>query len=300
MHSKPNILIHGRAFPVAMWRWFDWGLRDLGYNVFSVGNYDEGRIPWGPEFNYPQYAFSPDHQIPEGDYPIDAVLKEIDFKPDVIIQAADTVFLTGKAPCKNVIIETDPHCVDYTPRLQYADHVFCMQDCYKKPGQTWLPYAYYPPVHRYISDTHIEYDVVFSGLQYDKRKETLEKMKQSGLNVLTTLGLIYDEYVRAYSSGRIAFNWSSKNDLPARFWEGMAMGRLVLTNKVPDLALLPHLKDGVHYITFNSVDDAVKKAQYYIANPWEAEAIGERARRAVKNDTYYERCKDMMKVIESL
>lgn len=295
-----KILIHGRAFPVAMWRWFDWSLRDMGHEVFSVGNYNGGKIPWGDQFDYPQYAFPPDHQIPEGDYPIEALLKEIDFKPDVIIQAADTIYLTGKAPCKNVILETDPHAVDYTPRLQYADHVFCMQDCYKLPGQTWIPYGWYPPIHKYISNTHMAYDVVFSGLQYDHRKTALEAMQAAGLNVLTTLGLVYDEYVQVYNSGLIAFNWSSKNDLPARFWEGMAMGRLVLTNKVPDMALLPHLKDGVHYVTFDSVENAVEKAKYYVENPLLARKIGLAAMEAIQYDTYYERCATMIKVINKL
>lgn len=300
MHSKPKVLIHGRAFPVAMWRWFDWSLRDQGYEVFSVGNYNGGKIPWGDQFDYPQYAFPPDHQIPEGNYPIKALLNEIEFKPDVIIQAADTVFLTGKAPCKNVILETDPHCVDYAPRLQFADHVFCMQDCYKKPGDTWIPYGWYPPVHKYIPNTHIEHDVVFSGLQYDHRKEALQAMKDNGINVLTTLGLIYDEYVEAYNSGLIAFNWSSKADLPARFWEGMAMGRLVLTNHVPDMDKLTHLKEGIHYVTFNSVADCVEKAKYYVAHPEEATKIGLAAMQEVQYDSYYERTNTMMKVIDGL
>lgn len=295
-----KILIHGRAFPVAMWRWFDWSLRDMGHEVFSVGNYSGGKIPWGDQFDYPQYAFPPDHEIPECDYPIDALLNEIDFKPDLIIQAADTIGLTGKAPCKNVVIETDPHAVNYTERIKYADHVFCMQDHYRLEGQTWIPYGWYPPIHKYIPDTPIEYDVVFSGLQYEHRKMALEAMKQSGLKVYETLGLIYDEYVQKYNSGLMAFNWSSKQDLPARFWEGMAMGRLVLTNHVPDMDKFDYLKPDYHYVTFSSVEECVEKAKYYAANPGIAESIGKRAMEAIQYDTYYERCSTILKVIEKL
>lgn len=293
-----KILIHGRAFPVAMWRWFDWAFRDLGHEVFSVGPYQGGKIPWGDGMDFPQYAFPPDFVIPEVDYPVDELLAKIYFKPDVIFQAADTIALTGKAPCKNVLLKTDPHAVDYTLREIDKDHVFNMQSCYMKPGETWIPYAYYAGIHKYINLPQ-KHDVVFSGLQYDHRKQALEKMQQEGLRVLTTLGLIYDEYVEAYNSGGIAFNWSSKNDLPARFWEGLAMRRMVLTNKVPDLDLIS-LKPGEDFVMFETLDEAVEKAIYYSKHPKERDAIAYRGWKKVKNHSYHERVKKILEVIEKL
>ena len=293
-----KILIHGRAFPVAMWRFFDWAFRDLGHEVFSVGNYSGGKIPWGDQYDFPQYADAPDYQIPEIDYPIDALLKEISFNPDVIVQAADTISLTGKAPCKNVILKTDSHAVDYTLREKYADHVFNMQHYYMKEGETWIPYAYYPGLHKYIK-LYQKYDVVFSGLQYEQRKKALEAMQKAGLKVLNTLGLIYDEYVEVYNQGKIAFNWSSKEDLPARFWEGLAMRRLVLTNRVPDLKLLD-FKDDIDYIGFDTVDEAVEKAVYYSCHPKEREAIAYRGWKKVKEHTYHKRAEEMLSIIEKL
>ena len=295
-----KILIHGRAFPIAMWRWFDWAFRDLGHQVFSVGNYDGGKIPWGPEFDFPQYAFPPDHQIPEMEaYPIESVLKAIDFKPDVIVQASDVTYLSGKAPCKNVILMTDPHSVDYTPRLQFADHVFNMQNAYREDGQTWIPYAFYPPIHRHIPNLERKYDVVFSGLQYDSRRETLERLQNEGFKVLTTLGLLYEEYVTAYNSGDVAFNWSSKNDLPARFWEGLAMRRMVLTNRCPDLEQL-EFKEDVHYVGFSTVEEAVEKTKFYLKNYPIMHRIQNKGYQAVQPHTYYARAKKMLGVIEAL
>lgn len=293
-----KILIHFRHFPVAMGRWFDWTLRDMGHEVFSVGNYNGGKIPWGDQFDYPQYAFPPDYEIPEINYPVNSLLKEIPFKPGVIIQAGDVVYLTGKAPCKNVVLMTDPHAVDYKPRLEFADHAFNMQDFYRTPDQTWIPYAYYPPIHKHIKLGQ-KYDVVFSGLQYEHRKDALEKMKQAGLNVLSTLGLIYDEYVQAYNEGLIAFNWSSKQDLPARFWEGLAMGRLVLTNRVPDLEKLP-FQDGVDFVGFSTVEEAVEKAVYYSKHSEEANKIAMSGHLKVSSHTYKTRCTGMLSVIKKL
>lgn len=299
-----KILIHGRAYPVAMWRWFDWAFHDLGHKVFSVGNYNGGKIPWGDQYDYPQYAFPPNHEIPEADLDGNMVLRDVKekygFTPDVVIQAADSIYLSGKLNCRNVVLETDPHAVDYTKRIEFADHVFCMQDHYKLPGQTWIPYGWHPPIHKYLQDQENKYDVAFSGLQYDHRKEALEAMSAAGLRVSNQLGLIYEEYVQLYNSATIAFNWSSKEDLPARFWEGMAMGRLMLTNKVPDMDILPHLVDGTHYITFSSVADAVEKAKYYSSHVDEAKEIGKKAMEAVKFDTYYQRASKMLEVINKL
>lgn len=297
-----KILIHGRAFPVAMWRWFDWALRDLGHEVFSVGCHYGGKIPWGDNFDYPQYNFPPDHIIPEATLPGVNILADVKdlygFEPDVVIQAADTIGMTGELPVKNVVIETDPHAVDYTERIKYADIVFSMQDFYRKEGQFWLPYGWYPPIHRYLEPQPVvEYDVVFSGLQYDQRKLALEAMRKAGLQVYSNLGDIYEEYVTVYNKGIIAFNWSSKQDLPARFWEGMAMGRLVLTNHVPDMDKLDHLKPDTHYVTFSSVAEAVEKAKYYSKNIGIAQAIGLRAREAIIHDTYLDRAEKMLEII---
>lgn len=295
-----KILIHGRAFPVAMWRWFDWAFRDLGHEVFSVGCYNGGKIPWGDQFDYPQYAFPPDYEIPEVDnYPIEVLLKEIDFKPDVILQASDVTYLSGKAPCKNVVLKTDPHSVDYIPRLQFIDHVFNMQDFYRLPNETWIPYAFYPAIHKRLWIKEKKYDVVFSGLQYDNRKEALLSMEQQGLRVLSTLGLIYEDYIKTYNEGLIAFNWSSKNDLPARFWEGLAMCNLVLTNKCPDLEKL-EFKDKQDYVAFSDVEEAVEMAKFYIENPGFAQKIAISGWNKVQPHTYMNRALAMLNKIEQL
>ena len=287
-----KILIHGRAFPVAMWRWFDWAFRDAGHEVKSVGCYQGDYIPWNGGINL-GYDFPPDLVIPEMEaYPLDQVLKDLDFKPDMVFQASDVTYLSGKAPCKNYFLKTDPHAVDYKPRLKHADAVFSMQDHYKEDGDVWLPYAYAKGIHKYIKLDQ-EYDIVFSGLQYPHRVEALKAMENAGLKVYNALGTVYDEYVETYNKGGIAFNWSSKNDLPARFWEGLAMRRMVLTNHVPDIDLL-ELKDGIHYVSFNGVEDAVAKAKYYSENTKERDAIAYRGWKAVKPHNYHNRIKTII------
>ena len=63
------------------------------------------------------------------------------------------------------------------------------------------------------------------------------------------LGHIYEEYTKLYNSGMIAFNWSSKQDLPARFWEGLGCAAVFLPIESPILHDVP-LEEGVDYIAF--------------------------------------------------
>lgn len=291
-----KILMNFRHFPVAMGRWFHWAFQELGHKVFTVGSYSNGTIPWG-NYYFPEYKFPPDVAIPEGNIELSSVLKKIRFKPDIIFQAGDTTFLTGKSPVPNFILETDPHAVDYTERLRYADHVFCMQKCYMKEGQTWIPYGYDSNIHQYIPNTFYKHDVVFCGLQYEHRVKALNSMTEQGLKVFNALGLIYEQYVETYNQGKIAFNWSSKEDLPARFWEGLAMRRLVLTNRVPDLQDI-HLKEDVDYVAFSSIEEAVEKAKYYSGNDEAREKIAKSGYEHVQPNTYQNRCKDILKVIQ--
>lgn len=293
-----KILIHGRHFPVAMFRFFDWAFRDLGHEVFSIGPYSAGRIPWG-DFYFPEHTFPPNLTTIEASLPIDEVLKHIPFKPDMIFQAADTIYLTGKSPVLNVILATDPHAIDYTDRLKYADLALFMQKCYMPDGAYHIPYAYDDNIHHFLPGTKEVYDVVLSGLQYAHRVEAVNKMREKGLNVLNTLGLIYEDYVHAYNQGKIAFSYSSKNDLPARFWEGLAMKRMVLQSRVPDLEEID-FKDGVDYVGFSSIEEAVEKAVYYSKHDSERIKIAENGYLKVKPHTYKQRCKTILKLVKNL
>lgn len=286
-----KILMHFRHFPVAMGRWFHWAFEELGHEVFTVGPYSRGTIPWGNYF-FPDYKFPPNYQLPDAVVSLEDVLKKIPFKPDFILQAADTLYMLGKSPIPNGLLMTDPHVVDYSQRRLNADLVFSMQKHYAKPGDIWIPYAYDANIHKYKKMEN-KYDVVFCGLQYDHRKQALEAMQQKGIKVLNTLGLIYEEYVDAYNQGNIAFNWSSQQDLPARFWEGLAMKKLVLTNRVPDLKDLEFVEDE-DYVGFSTIAEAVEKAEFYLSHDKEREKIAANGYKKVQKHTYVERCKKIL------
>ena len=299
-----KILIHFRHFPVAMGRWFDWAFRDLGHEVWSVGCYNGPRIPWGEQYSYPDYDFPPDYEIPEIEYyPIKDVLEQCPFKPDMVFQAGDTTYLKGNPGCLNVILGTDPHVVNYQPRLEDATHYISMQNHYLNAvdfdKKFWVPYGYKADLH-IKKDEKQEYDVVFIGLQYDKRVEILDDMSKRGYRVYNNLGKVYDEYVGIYNKGLIAFNFSSREDLPARFWEGLAMGRCVVTNAVPDLKDIDFI-DGVDYISYRSPDEAIAKMEFLVNNPILAAGTANNGyMNLIKGGhTYKDRAEEVLKYVTS-
>lgn len=295
-----NILIHYRHFPVAMGRYIHWALESIGHNVYSVGEFSRGHIPWGEQFYYPDHQFPPNLELPPVQtYPLMDVLKSVresGFNPELVIQCGDVSYLSGPSDIPNIIIATDPHAVDYTPRLAHADQFVCMQKHYLKdyPGGIWMPYGYDRNIHKNLHLPKI-HDVVFCGLQYSHRIDVLKEAQSRGLNVYSGLGLIYEDYVKKYNEGLIAFNWSSKDDLPARFWEGMAMGRILLTNTVPDMAEFNKLKPGRDYLTFTDKDDAIDKMMYYSKNPDAGKIISESGEKNVKGNTWEDRVEKMLK-----
>lgn len=301
-----KILMNFRAFPIAMGRWFEFAFKDLGHKVIVAGPSMGDQVPWPGEHHYPQYNFQPDILLPDWEkYPLQAVLDKLTVQPDLVIQAGDTCWLEGKAPdgIKNVILATDPHCIDYHPRLKDADHFFCMQRHYMMENyqdfknKTWIPYAYYPPVHKELKGTLVTNDIVFCGLPYEKRTQYLTAAAEKGWKVFNKLGPLYKEYAEAYNSGIIAFNCSSLLDVPARFWEGLAMGNLVLTNIVPELQIIGEkfgIKPFEHYVPYSSIEDALEKTEHYLKHPEEASKIARAGRKKVQGQTYYQRAEEIL------
>lgn len=292
-----KVLLHGRHFPVAMFLFFKWALESLGHEVYSVGPYSYGRIPWG-DFYFPKHKFPPNKVTVDGNVHLETLLSSIPFKPDFILQAADTIWLEGPTKIPNFVLATDPHVIDYTPRLLNATHYFYMQNYCKPEKATWIPYAYDKYIHKHIPDQFQEYDVVMCGLQYEHRVRAINALKSKRVRVFNALGHIYEDYVNIYNKGKIALVYSSKEDLPARFWEGLAMRRMVLVNRVPDLKMLDAV-DGVDYVSYESEEELVEKVQYYLKHDREREQIAYSGWKWVQPRTYEKRVNQMLDVINT-
>jgi len=295
---KMNVAIFYKHYPMAMGRYIHWGLEQAGHEVLSLGPWSKGEIPWEGVDRYPEkYWYPPTVETP--DTPVIKMedvfdtFKKADIKPDLLIQAADTYYISGKAPIPHIVIGTDPHVINYNLPKQHADKYFSMQFHYKEPDDGWMPYGFDPTLYGYFPNVKKEYDVVLCGLQYDHRKRVLSRVADKGFKVFSGIGHIYDEYVQLYNSAPIAFNWSSQLDLPARFWEGLAMRRCVVTNRVPDLRKFDFV-DGEDYVGYDGEDEAVEKITELLKNPQEMERIAENGYKKVQPHTFKARVEKML------
>lgn len=287
--SKLRVVFSQIFYPMALGHYFLNALRRRDdVELFTVGPYTGAWIPWNGGMTLPiKYAKPPDLPLPINGgmpcVPIDYIERQLPWQPDLWLQIDAGFYFRGKPQHgKNVIVGTDPHALDYSQQRELADTFCCMQSPYMCPGDVYLPYAYDPAVH-YPEAQPRKYDAVLLGIHYEQRNRLVEALRQNGINVYYGQGPIFDEAREVYNQAPIALAWSSKDDLCARVFEGMAMGRVVATNLVPDLfRFFSH----DNLITFKEMGDAVDQIMDYVNSPERIEYISNKAIEAVKPHTY--------------
>lgn len=314
---KSKLLLTYKMYPVSIGKYFRRAAEALGYTVWTAGTFDP-TVPWGLDRDYSAHIDTPDYIIPDGFtfFPIEPLLADCPFTPDAIISFDAGLGILGvkETNIPNAIVLTDPHALPqhYIQSIPQYDLVVCMQQYYaekfefdregRKHPMLWVPYAADHEYHTWngtdFTDRNFDACIV-SGLLYEQRRKGIELMRSGGLNVFQTHGLLGKEMAEPYNNAVIAYNWSSEQDLPARFFEGLAMRNLVLTNRVPDLDGFDGLKDGVHYVAYDDYESLLRKANYYARHRDEAWDIASRGYGAfwAQEHTYLNR---MSKILDCL
>jgi hypothetical protein len=304
--AKLKVVISGLLYPMGMMNYFWRALfKRNDVDLFVVGPFFNNWIPWaGGMYLNRKYVMQPDFPMaPElglqHSIPFAFASVGVNFKPDVWIQFdADFHFMDRPNADIVVLVETDPHCVDYRVPRAYSDFSFCMQRPYMVSGEIYLPYAYDPDVHYPMPDVEKKYDVCLVGLQYDHRVRVLNRLRDHGLRVFAEIGHIFDEYRLINNQSKIGFNWSSLMDMNARTWELAAMGVCAVENTVPDMPSF--LVPGEHYIEFKDADDAEKQIVMALADDDKRYEIAQAAYRKVTSgkNTYADRCQAIFETIK--
>lgn len=295
--GKLNVVLTQHFYPMSIGRYFEAALRrreDL--NLITAGPYYGNWIPWGNGMELPnKYAIAPDIVITQQglkSVPVQFVESQLDIKPDLWLQIDAGFYLEGKPTHgKNVIVGTDPHVLNYDIQRGLADEFYCMQACYAKPGDVYLPYAYDPIWHSPEEQERL-FDVCLLGLHYHNRNLLVDQLRASGVKVYYDLGPCFDEARKIYNQAPIGISWSSKNDLVARVFELMGMGRLAIVNMVPDLPRF--FIDGLDLVTFSSLEEGRDKVLYYLANEGEGEEIAQQGRATVEPHTWDARVEQIL------
>lgn len=211
-------------------------------------------------------------------------------------------------PCTTAGVLIDVH-QQLDLRLAYArffDHVFIAQRDYlpkfealPHPSVHWLPLACEPSVH-FVPAQERTIDVGFVGKLGHSGSERLKVLRQV-LSVFRT-----NDYTRPhspsemgaiYSRSKIVFNKSVNRDVNMRFFEALASGALLVTdrtgNGLEDLAT-----EGVHYVGYDTAAEAIETIAHYLARDAERQAIAAAGQRlAFERHTYAARLQSIFDTI---
>lgn len=323
---KPTVkvLFLSIYYPFFLGKYFERALRrNPRIDLITAGPFTGTFIPWMGGMNLPQkYANPPDIPLPFNtdvgrvSYDLVRARLPVDWRPDLVI-ACDAGLNWIDKPNEGyvVTIGTDPHVLndqDYPHSRQISDKFFNMQKCYSERDDVYLPYAYDPTVHYVMGESHTEKwldgrearitssvikdtDCVLIGMPYHKRIQWVEELGKHGVSVIFENSPVFDEYRELANRAVIGLNWSSLNDLNARFFETPAFGLAMVTNRVPDAHLF--LTEGLDYLGFDTLEEAVQKVLHLKNNPDEAERISQSAYQKIQPHTYDARVEQILEEI---
>ncbi len=155
----------------------------------------------------------------------------------------------------------------------------------------WLPLAADGEYHRIEPDPG-KYEVSFVGNVSAGRRRFFDSIDRDiPLNIVT--GVYEEEMARILAESRIGINVSLREDLNLRFFETLASGALLVTQKIgAGMSELAH--EGVHFVTHN-IADASRVLKYYLRNePLRAEIAGRGRELALSRHTFKRRCEELI------
>jgi len=111
---------------------------------------------------------------------------------------------------------------------------------------------------------------------------------------------MFEDAAKRFCESKVVFNISIGNDANMRFFETLMTGSFLLTNKIPELKSLEKYGffEGIHYVSYSSLESAEKTVQYFLDNEEEREAIAKAGHeQALKTGTYKSRIEEVLRVI---
>ena len=106
------------------------------------------------------------------------------------------------------------------------------------------------------------------------RRHILSKISERFSDAVDCFSLSREEASKKYNNYLISINVSLNSDLNWRFFEIIAAGGFLLTDRLPlSSGINGLLQEGIHYEAFSSLDELHQKASYYLKNPCETQKI---------------------------
>jgi spore maturation protein CgeB len=198
--------------------------------------------------------------------------------------------------------EIDAHLVQGRKKELYelSDQVYIAQkhylEYYPKNKTKYLPLACWPPLHHRTKNFDFEYDIGFVGNDtYPERRTLLEQLYGS-YHLLWTNTPPGIPYSKTLSKCRMTFNRSMLHDVNMRFFECLSIGRLLLTDYLPEQD--EFAERDKHYITYKNWEDLKYIVKYFIDHPDEREKIAKAGSEHIqKYHTYKHR---LLNILEDM
>jgi len=228
----------------------------------------------------------------------------VDWGEDSLVNSLPYQPISMKDLHPSIYICSDTH-IGYEYRMNKAkefDHVFCNQirgvEDLKKEGINahFLPHAVEPKAYPNYPSAIKKYDICFLGfVTFQKRAEMLNEIFKAVPNFWFGQRL-FEEAAEIYRKSKIVFNTAADDDINMRCFEATATGSFLLTEWVPTLHEC--FTDGVHLVTYKTIDEAVEKAKYYLEHEDEREKIAKAGmEHTLNNHTHQHRIKQLMEVV---
>ena len=160
----------------------------------------------------------------------------------------------------------------------------------------WLPHAAEPTCYNKVS-TIKKYDVCFIGhLPNGERIDLLDRLFAKFPDFYYGQKF-FEEANQKYNESRIVFNHAIDREANMRVFEASLSGSLQICSYGKDIEDLG-FKDGENIVFYNSPEDMLEKAEYYLEHEDEAGRISEAGRiHVLNNHTYFHRIKEILDVV---
>lgn len=177
-------------------------------------------------------------------------------------------------PTALVLIDTHRDLVTRAMYSRFFDHVFVAQQSDVSriigdghPSVHWLPLGGDSKVH-FVPDLARDIDLGFVGSLGAPGSERNTVLTTILNRFLTNeIGPFYSptEMGEIYSRSKIVFNKSIGGDVNMRVFEALASGALLVTDRIGN-GLKDLATEGVHYVGYDSVEEAIAEIERYLAD----------------------------------
>jgi spore maturation protein CgeB len=159
----------------------------------------------------------------------------------------------------------------------------------------WFPNCYPADLIKPLPEVRQKFNVGFCGRELNRAPYLKELSNR--FTIKKDIFVLGDAMVKAINSYKIHFNKNIKNDINYRTFETLGCKTFLITNetdRLKDLFIV-----GKHLVTYNSLQSCIEKIGWYLRNQKERLQIEtEGYKHALKNHTYDNRAKQLVKIIK--